>query len=65
MDGEQSPEARSLAVSKRAAWYDKSSPVASTSRADGNFFRCSLLPTNEYMSVRQECLDHLLIFHEK
>jgi hypothetical protein len=37
---------RSLSVSKRAAWYDNSSPVASTSIADGNFFRCSLLPTN-------------------
>jgi hypothetical protein len=65
MDGEQSPEARSLTVSKRAAWYDKCSPVAATSIADGNFFRCPLLPTNEYMSVRQECLDHLLLLEEK
>src|SRR3989442_2710649 len=37
---------RSLSVSKRAAWYDKSSPVASISIADGNFLRCPLLPTN-------------------
>src|SRR5207249_3769744 len=31
MDGEPSTEARSLSVSKRAACYDKGSPVASTS----------------------------------
>ncbi len=46
MDGEQSPEARSLTVPKRAAWYDKCSPGASTSIAEGSFFRCPLLPTN-------------------
>src|SRR5260370_1085208 len=37
---------RSLSVSKRAACNDDGSPVASTSRADGNFLRCPLLPTN-------------------